>query len=219
MSQETRSIEVIQCGHCGNNSLMEVVAEYSQLNTQYENGVGGRSWDEGDIYELLLCPACSNVMLRSYYWHDGYMETSEDTTFRYLYPASNEKPLGLPPKIQRAYDAAIKVKNIDVNAYAVLIGRVLEMICEDRNASGKTLNAKLTDLSERGEIPNKLVKVAESLRHLRNIGAHAILGELTKSEEPILSSLCIAILEYVYSAPYLVQQAEDRLGKLKESNK
>jgi hypothetical protein len=219
MSQETRSIEVIQCGHCGNNAPMEAVAEYSQLHTQYENGVGSRCWDEGDIYELLLCPACSSVILRSYYWHDGYMETSENTTFRYLYPASNKKPLGLPPEIQRAYDAAIKVKYIDVNAYAVLVGRVLEMICKDRNAAGKTLNDKLADLSVKGEVPSKLVKVAESLRHLRNIGAHAGLGELTKSEEPILSSLCSAILEYVYSALYLVQQAEDRLEKLKESNK
>ena len=147
------------------------------------------------------------------------METSEDTSFRYLYPASSKKPLGLSPEIQRAYDAAIKVKNIDVNAYAVLIGRVLEMVCEDRNANGKSLNDKLFDLSEKGEIPSKLVKVAESLRRLRNIGAHTGLGELTKSEEPILSSLCSAILEYVYSAPYLVQQAEDQLRKLKGSRK
>lgn len=219
MSQETSSIEVISCKHCGNNAPMEAVAQYSQLHTQYENGVGSRNWDEGDIYELLLCLACSNVMLRSYYWHDGYMETSEDTTFRYLYPASNKKPLGLPPEIQRAYDAAIKVKHIDVNAYAVLVGRVLDMICKDRNATGKTLNDKLADLSEKGEVPSKLVKVAESLRHLRNIGAHAELGELTESEEPILSSLCSALLEYVYSAPYLVKQAEERLQKLKESNK
>ena len=219
MSQETRLTEVIQCEHCGNNAPMAVVAEYSQLNMQYENGPGSQCWDEGDIYQLLLCPACSGVMLRSYYWHDGYMETSEDTSFRYLYPASSKKPLGLSPEIQKAYDDAIKVKNINVNAYAVLIGRVLDMMCEDRNAIGKNLNDKLADLSEKGEIPSKLVKVAESLRHLRNIGAHAGLGELTKFEEPMLGSLCVAVLEYVYSAPYLVQEAEDRLKELKESRK
>ena len=77
----------------------------------------------------------------------------------------------------------------------------------------------MDDLSRKGEIPEKLVKVADNLRHLRNVGAHADLGELTQSDEPVLSSLFNAILEYVYSAPYLVQKAEDQLKKLKESKK
>ena len=75
----------------------------------------------------------------------------------------------------------------------------------------------MDDLSRKGEIPEKLVKVADNLRHLRNVGAHADLGELTQSDEPMLSSSFNAILEYVYSAPYFAQKAEDQLKKLKES--
>jgi hypothetical protein len=219
MSQSADSPEIVQCGHCGNISPMRVVAEYSQMETCYQNGPGSYSWDEGNVYELLLCPACSSVTLRCYYWHDGYMESSDQTVINYLYPDSSKKPSGLPSKIQKAYDAAIRVKYIDVNAYAVLVGRVLDMICEDRSASGKNLYEKLANLSHKGEIPEKLVKVADSLRHLRNVGAHADLGELTQSDEPVLSSLFNAILEYVYSAPYLVQRAEDQLRKLKEPKK
>jgi Domain of unknown function (DUF4145) len=63
------------------------------------------------------------------------------------------------------------------------------------------LNKKLNDLAEKGEIPTKLVEVAHSLRKLRNFGAHASLGELTRDEIPILDDLCRAILEYVYNAP------------------
>ena len=217
MSQATDSPEILQCGHCGNIAPMRVVAQYSQMETYYQNGPGSYSWDEGNVYELLLCPACSSVTLRCYFWRDNHMESFDETVINYLYPDSSKKPSGLPPKIQKAYDAAIKVKH--VNAYAVLVGRVLDMIYEDRSASGKNLYEKLDDLSRKGEIPEKLVKVADNLRHLRNVGAHADLGELTQSDEPMLSSSFNAILEYVYSAPYLVQKAEDQLKKLKESKK
>lgn len=219
MSQATDSPEIVQCGHCGNTAPMRVVAEYSQMETYYQNGPRSYSWDEGNVYDLLLCPACLGVTLRCYFWRDGHMESLDETVINYLYPDSSRKPSGLPPKMQKAYDAAIKVKYVDVNAYAVLVGRVLDMICEDRSAIGKNLYEKLNDLSRKGEIPEKLVKVADNLRQLRNVGAHADSGELTQSDEPVLSSLFNAILEYIYSAPHLAQKAEDQLKKLKESKK
>ena len=37
-------------------------------------------------------------------------------------------------------------------------------------------------------------------------------------EVPILESLSLAILEYVYSAPYLAEQAEMALGQLKQKS-
>ena len=36
---------------------------------------------------------------------------------------------------------------------------------------------RLSDLSEKGEIPAKLVAVARSLRQLRNVGAHGNIPE------------------------------------------
>ncbi|MGH8584721.1 MAG: DUF4145 domain-containing protein [Gammaproteobacteria bacterium] len=97
------------------------------------------------------------------------MDPSE-VEYEVLYPVAEEIPQGLPEAIQRGYDAANKVKAIDVNAYGVLIGRVLELICEDRNAGGAFLGERLADLAVKGEIPEKLVGVANSLRNLRNIG-------------------------------------------------
>jgi len=60
------------------------------------------------------------------------------------------------------------------------------------------------------------VDVAAGIRKLRNIGAHADLGELTEAELPVLDGLTRAILEYVYSAPLLAREAEERLAKLKK---
>jgi hypothetical protein len=71
-------------------------------------------------------------------------------------------------------------------------------------------------LAKKNEIPDKLVKVSHSLRELGNVGAHAILGELTGDETPIIDDLCRALLDYVYTAPHLAQQAEDRVKELKK---
>jgi len=106
------------------------------------------------------------------------------------------------------------VKPIDSNAFGVLIGRVIDLVCTDRNATGSTLNNKLEDLAKRGEIPQKLVGVASGLRKLRNVGAHAELGELTPEEVPIMEDLCRALLDYVYSAPFLAQKAQDKIDQL-----
>lgn len=213
---EKRFSETRECGHCGNSAPMEIVKVYSQVKTCYDSD-SDFPWDEGNIYEMLLCPACQGVLLRCFFWHEAMMEPS-DVKYIYLYPISNDSPQGLPDTIKKAYDAANKVRTIDTNAYAVLIGRLLELICVDRNASGKFLSDRLTDLANKGEIPKKLIGVSSSLRTLRNIGAHATLGELTTGEIPILDNLCRAILEYVYSAPFLVEEAEKRVSELKSSS-
>ncbi|MFY9911044.1 MAG: DUF4145 domain-containing protein [Candidatus Sulfotelmatobacter sp.] len=204
---------VIKCGHCQNSAPMEVIAKASDVR-DYTDDASGESWEAGTVYELSQCPACSSVTLRSFGWHSGYMDGSE-IEYRTLYPTSSKALRGLPTKIDKAYEAAQRLRNIDANAYGVLLGRVLEFVCEDRSSTGKTLDQRLKSLAEKNEIPSKLVDVAAGVRRLRNIGAHASLGELTPAEVPVLDDLTRAVLEYVYSAPFLAKEAEDRLAKLK----
>ncbi|MBM0743346.1 DUF4145 domain-containing protein [Phormidium sp. CLA17] len=209
----------LTCNHCGNHAPMNIVAEYYRsLKPAYGSPEGDYyndyEPDQGYRYELLLCLACKEVTLWKYFDAD-YVDPEEITT-ETLYPLAKSRLSGLPYRIQDAYEISLKVRVIDANAYAVLLGRILEMVCEDRKATGKDLFHQLKDLATKGEIPVKLVGVADNLRHLRNIGAHASLGELTKDEIPILDDLCRAILEYVYRAPYLAEKAQQRLNRLKE---
>lgn len=217
-NEKRRTTEFLQCNHCGNRALIEIVADYYlSLKTTSDDPYYEEYYpqpEKGYYYKLLLCLACKEVTLWKYFDAD-YIDVDE-IRIETLYPSAALKLSGLPPQIQQAYEIALKVRIIDANAYAVLIGRILEMICEDRKSTGKNLYDKLNDLATKGEIPTKLVGVADSLRQLRNFGAHASLGELTRDEIPILDDLCRAILEYVYNAPYLVEQAEQRLKHLKE---
>ena len=207
-----------RCDHCSNTAPMEIVSSYSGVESDDDLPNSGMTWEEGPVYELLKCPACEEVILRSYYWHSEMMDPS-DITYKTLYPSAVDRPIGLPDGLASAFDAAQKVRNIDANAYGVLLGRVLELVCHDRKATGRFLADKLADLASKGEIPDKLVGVAKGLKDLRNIGAHPALGELTNAELPIMDRLCRAILEYVYSAPYIARQAESCFRQLKKRTK
>jgi hypothetical protein len=203
----------IRCGHCDNLAPMTITASYSDTVAEGGDGYNAPPYHEfGTVYELFQCLACKNIHLRSYYW-DSDMEP-EDVSFKQIFPVDARVPLGLTESIERAYRAALKVKMIDANAFGVLLGRVIELVCHERGANGNTLSKQLQDLATRGELPLKLVGVADKLRALRNVGAHPRLGELTSEEIPIVEDLCRAILEYVFTAPYLVQRAAQALSRL-----
>jgi len=199
---------VVICGHCGNSGLMERVGTYSEIKN-YEGF--GFVREAEDIYDLLRCHTCNKITLRKYFWADDF--EPDDAKPIILYPPNDEIPLGLPSLIQEAYYKALKVKNIDVDAYAILLRKALEAVCTERNARGGTLHQKIEDLKNSKEIPDKLVVVAKSLKDLGNVGAHSGSGNLTPAETQILSDLFKAILAYLYTAPYLAKQAEDALKK------
>jgi len=212
----------LTCGHCGNHAPMDIVVNYFLSTKSIYDDPEDEYYhrydpEEGYRFKLLLCLACKEVTIWKYFESDLIDE--ELIKIEILYPSDKLKLTGLPSQIQRAYEISLKVRVIDANAYAVLLGRILEMVCEDRKATGKDLNNKLKDLAAKGEIPEKLVGVADNLRHLRNVGAHFSFGELTREEIPILDDLCRAILEYVYSAKYLTNKAVQRVERFKEKQK
>src|SRR5438132_893575 len=139
-TRDKRYSDVVRCEHCGNRAPMEIVKSYSQVQHNADE-ITGEPWEAGYIYDLLECLSCGNIVLRRYFWRDGM--DPPDVVFSTLYPASTKSPPGLPKAIQRAYEAALKVRPVDANAYGVLIGRLLEMVCEDRSAKGHSLSDKL----------------------------------------------------------------------------
>lgn len=195
---------------------MEIIGNVNDDHTEVDEYGSGIEW--GIHYSVLKCPACEKINIVSYEWHDG-IESEDEISYDFLYPQNSTYPIGLPEKILTAFKAAEKVKSIDVNAYAILMRRLLELVCLDRNATSGTLAAMLKELAGKKEIPDKLVKVASGLKDFGNIGAHAGSGELTEKEIPIVNALCSAILEYVYSAPHLATIAENKLNTIKTKSK
>jgi Domain of unknown function (DUF4145) len=215
----------LKCQHCGNYAPMDIVVEYflsakPQSSSSYDDPYDNDNDYEpeyGYYYNLLLCRACKKVTLRRYFEHD-WMDPAE-VEIQTLYPPVGLEVSKFPSVIQNAYEAALKARAIDANAYAILLGRMLEVVCEDRQVKGDNLYEKLRVLADKGEIPANLVGVAHGLRMLRNIGVHEPLEGLTNEEIPILDDLSKAILEYIYIAPQLADKAEKRLNSLKEKKR
>lgn len=196
----------IECGSCDKRTNQKIVSEYLQaIADEYE--FEGEILHDDFLLRMSLCSACETINLSV---QDDGGEVSV------LYPAAPKEVEGLPADVAKAYKAARAVRMIDANAFAVLLGRVLELVCLDRKAKGQSLSDQLKDLASKGEIPGPLADMSHQLRFLRNVGAHATLGDLTTGEVPILDELCGAILEYVYTAPHRVEKVAKRIDELKK---
>ncbi|SRR6266849_2422103 len=216
-----------RCGHCGNTGHYKIVAKHEYSHDEDETH---RKWF------LLQCSTCSEPTLAKCiefisdpfdaypFTSPGHYVTSDgkihhvfsDGTIRIeevLFPIDMIKKHKyiIPNEVKRAYDAALKVQQIEPNAFAVLIGRNLEVICSCEHANGKTLAEKIKDLSNKGRIPQSLNEMAGQLRQLRNLAAHAAEDEVTDKDTPVIREFVDAILEYLYIAPSKIANLQARL--------
>lgn len=86
MSENERHFTPIQCcGHCGNFVVMEIVATHSLVRSYDNLPRDKQARDRGILYELLSCPACENVTLRSL---RSPIQSSDEAEldFKTLYP-------------------------------------------------------------------------------------------------------------------------------------
>ena len=143
--KETKYTDPILCAHCGNTGRPRIACSFDDIG--YYEDEPGNIFEAGTMWQLCYCEVygCHKMTLRVGDWHEQ-MET-EDFLWKVLYPAPPKKLSGLPSAIQQAYDAAQSVRKIDANAYATLLGRLLELVCLDQGAVGDTLVRKLQDLA------------------------------------------------------------------------
>ena len=221
-SNHNRSMDmtdfVLECRHCANKAPMEILVEKSFVEQhEYEgNPMPAIEWNAGFIYQVLRCYSCKDVTVYQRAVHTGLDPEGIDRSYdKILYPYARESPQSLPRPIQAAWDAAMRVRRIDPNAFSVLLGRVLDVICVQENAKGDTLNKRIEHLAAERRFPDHLTKAAHGLRKLRNFGAHGNLGNLSEEDAPLLESLCAAVLMYLYAVPALARDVEQRLEKLK----
>jgi len=138
-----------------------------------------------------------------------------DVRHELIFPAPEPVPDGLPSHIVDAWDAALKVRSISPNAYGVLAGRILEEVCQDKGAKKTKLGAALKELTDNKVLSPEIGSVAQKLVELRHAGAHSFLGNLSEEEVPIVSKTLAAVLQYVYSAPKLAQEADCALQEIR----
>jgi hypothetical protein len=203
---------IMVCGHCDNRTLFEKLAEHKETKDDWEDA-GSDLTTDYVYWNLLICLTCRNITLQKYSFSVTRNIPNDDYESKILYPVERSRLTDLPVAIEKRYRAALKVRKIEPNACAVLVGRTLEAACNHEKAQGKKLAEKLTYLANAGRIPQPLAEMAHHLKELRNLGAHDAEDDVTEEDVPIILDFLEAILEYLYVAPAKVAAVQARLKK------
>jgi len=209
---EPYEIGPLECGYCGHTTPFTVVAQdFSQVVThEFEMetpwGTVDQSVERGWVHRMLICSACKRASFDRVFTHDGEPEEME-----ILYPEPIMVPDGLPPKVAAEYGAALKERKRNPNGYAALLGRVLDAVCTDKGIPNRNPNGMPMFLGQR--LP--LLVTKENLTPvggatgLRNVAAHADVGDLLPEDIPYLEALIRYILDHLYVIRAVNQKAID----------
>jgi hypothetical protein len=196
------------CPHCGNKAPQRVAYTHRYRATMY--GVDGTVDDDGPTCEAILCicETCSEVLL-----YDGFAEIETGCRPELSYPRGPRLHRSVPKRIQDVYEEASRIKQQAPNAFAVMIRRALEEICDERQVPRGRLVKRLAVLAKRGDIPPTLAGVTDVLRVVGNTGAHA-KGSVTAPHTWALDDFFRAVVEYVYVAPHKLAEFREKLSRL-----
>lgn len=87
----------------------------------------------------------------------------------------------------------------------------MKYICKNQKAKGRDLKEKINYLAKQNIIPDNLAKIANTLRFLGNISAHASNFKVSTDEIQIIDDLFLTIIEYVYIAPQKLKNLAEKL--------
>lgn len=218
--------KVLTCFHCGNKTTMKEVAGYRHQDNE-------EIWDYTcqqfqPIYvitytkewHLFLCPVCTNVTLEELESNSEEREPNGKPLYseEILYPFKTIEENNIPKDVAGAFEAALKVRQIDGAICAIAIRRTLEMMCKDKGEVGKNLYDMLKSLSVKGILPPILNEMASVLRVIGNAAAHADEEKFSHDLVPSMIEFTQIILDYVYNLPTQIEKIQDRLGKKTEKD-
>jgi hypothetical protein len=121
----------------------------------------------------------------------------------------------IPPKIRDAMTEALASHSVRAyRASALMVRRTLELLCEEKQATGPNLQVRLQNLSRHAVLSPSLIAAADHLRILGNDAAHVEAREYDDIGQEH-SALAIEITREILKAVYQHDDLISRLTKLK----
>lgn len=212
-----------QCYHCGNKTLMNVECVVDQRfgGVQVnENLEPEFEMQEDYKWKLLSCPVCHFLTLYQVYT-DESMQVERNGEIKQLYESQIIYPENrmilseVPKEVASAFESALKIKKIDSQICLISLRRTLELICKDKDARDRTLEAKINDLILNNIFPKDLENAFSVIREYGNSGAHSQIN-LTDSQLNELISILYSVIDYLYIIPRKSVKMKERLDEIKE---
>lgn len=196
------------CGHVGTFSKIKqgnssIPDSISTTSTSEKNNLGATRPIKKQ-FGMRLCPnlECSSVLF--------FTEIDEQ---RICYPPEviDFDSSNLPDNILSSLEEAIKCHSSGCyRAAALMIRRTLEELCQDKNAKGKNLKERLSNISD-AIIPEELLNAADELRLLGNDAAHVEAKDydtIGAEEAEIAIELAKELLKAVYQYANLLSRLQ-----------
>lgn len=200
------------CSHCGNTTPQRLVFTHSYEGVGYDSSTGTKAeYGPPGEYYIALCSTCNDLLL----YHNFIDETDREhfSEGTLLFPSNQQLPDSVPDAVRQTYAEAVRIQKVAPNAYAVMIRRALEAICDDRKVQNGSLQKRLAILVERGELPATFAEMTTMLRTLGNAGAHYSSKPVTVPMTWGMDEFFRAIIEYVYIAPSKIEKFRKQLSR------
>ena len=152
---------LLRCPHCNREAALQPVTGVPDAN-------GTLGSNEVAFGGIRRCPnpECFGLVLVI---RDG------QNTVRATFPSEliDFDPSGIPSVVQENFKEAVLCHgNSCYRAAAIMVRRTLEVLCQDKEATGDTLKERLEGLRQKLAVPKELFDAANELRLLGNDAAH-----------------------------------------------
>ncbi|MBR9902713.1 MAG: DUF4145 domain-containing protein [Gammaproteobacteria bacterium] len=192
------------CNKCLNKTNHKVVSNFTESGS--EDCGHGNSVDWHEEYQIIQCCGCEEISFKK------IMTNSEDVDFdghhinyvTYYPQRSLSQPYlsieFLPLKIHRIYKETISALNNEQRILASIgIRTLIEAVCSEVEAEGKTLYKKITDLKNKSIVTIEGETALHKLRILGNTSAH-------EAKPPSMEKLLTAlkVVEHMLDGTYII---------------
>ena len=202
------------CYHCLNTGLMKILHREIYQEYEYWDDIGD-DCTPGDEYTWLLlsCPVCGKLTLFETVDNSYGCTTSSNV----IYPICSINCTVVPDNIRTAFESALKVKKIDLAICSLALRRVLEAICKDKNAKGKTLEEMIKDMISSGTLPPMFDDACWIIRQLGNSAAHADKKTFSSYQVDQTIEFIQSIINYLYSLPRNIKMLRTKIEEEKNT--
>lgn len=199
---------ILICPNCGNETPHREIFTHSYKGNWYSSDGEPSGSPPTSTYTGYACATCDDLSI--YECNDW-----SDDEGALVFPADVSLDKSIPEIVAANYRESKRVQKISPNAFAVLMRRALEALCDDRKAPVGKLHARLKHLVDKGEIPPVLAKITSVLRTLGNSGAHNTKEKVTVPMTWRMDKFFRTLVEYVYVAPARLAEFEKSIARNK----
>ncbi len=120
---ERRFTSSQRCPHCGVEAPMEIIGSHTRLKRDVHERDACQSNRSATVYELISCPACEEVTLRSDNGSVPKHQRQQNVQTQPLESTKRRQVL-VPDPFKTAYAATYAFRKLDPVAYAAMLGHL-----------------------------------------------------------------------------------------------